>query len=153
MARMIPPVLTTRVANPANAITATSATPRASQALHTPVQLTGVDGPRESFGCAIPTSRLDSTALKVLPLIPPPNLQGFILNYHRAVRIPTATDIVNFRLLHSISPRFSLLGLFNLVQARGTSITSFPSLSGNAATRDQTATLGLTQDCTPQVVN
>jgi hypothetical protein len=115
--------------------------------------LTALDGPRQSFGCAIPTSRLDPVALKLIPLIPPPNLAGFILNYHRGVRIPTSTDIVNFRLLHSISPRFSVLGLFNLVQAHGTSITSFPSLSGTAATRDQNITLGLTQNWTPRLVN
>jgi trimeric autotransporter adhesin len=115
--------------------------------------LTALDGPRQSFGCALPTPRLDPTALKLIPLIPPPNLAGFILNYHRGVRIPTSTDIVNFRLLHSISPRFSILGLFNLVQARGTSITSFPSLSGNAATRDQNVTLGLTQNWTPRLLN
>src|SRR5205085_4239298 len=71
--------------------------------------LTGLDGPRQPFGCAIPSSRLDSTASKLLPLIPAPNLPGLILNYHRAVRIPTSADIVNFRLLHSISQRLSVL--------------------------------------------
>jgi trimeric autotransporter adhesin len=115
--------------------------------------LTGLDGPRQPFGCAIPSSRLDSTASKLLPLIPAPNLTGLILNYHRAIRVPTSADIVNFRLLHSISQRLSLLGTYNLVSAGGKSITSFPSLNGNAATRDQNITLGLTQNWTPRLIN
>jgi len=115
--------------------------------------LTGVDAPRQSFGCAIPTSRLNPTALKLMPLIPQPDLSGFLLNYHRGVRTPSDADIVNFRLLHSLSPRFSLVGLFNLVDARATSITSFPSLAGNAAIRDQNITLGLTQNWTSRLVN
>jgi hypothetical protein len=115
--------------------------------------LTGPDGPRQPFGCAIPASRLDSTALKLMPLIPEPNLPGSILNYHRQARIPTSADIVNFRFLHSISPRLNILGVYNLVQARAKSITSFPSLSGNAATRDQNITLGLTQNWTSRLIN
>jgi trimeric autotransporter adhesin len=115
--------------------------------------LTGLDGPRKSFGCTIPTSRFDPTAVKLLPLIPLPNLSGLILNYHRAARIPTSADIVNFRVLHSISPRFSVLGIYNLITAVGESVTSFPSLDGNAATRDQNITLGLTQNWSPRLLN
>jgi hypothetical protein len=115
--------------------------------------LTNLDGPRQSFGCAIPTSRLNPTALKLMPLIPPPNLAGLILNYHRGIRIPLTTDIVNFRLLQSISQRFSVIGIYNLVNAHAKSITSFPSLDGNAAARDQNITVGLTQNWTPRLVN
>ncbi len=115
--------------------------------------MTGLDGPRQAFGCAIPTSRLDPIALNVMPLFPLPNLPGLILNYHRGVRIPSTMDFVNFRMLHSISPRFSILGVYNLVEAQAKSLTSFPSLDGNAATRDQNITLGLTQNLTPRLVN
>ena len=58
-----------------------------------------------------------------------------------------------FPFLHSISPRLNILGVYNLVQARAKSITSFPSLSGNAATRDQNITLGLTQNWTSRLIN
>jgi Carboxypeptidase regulatory-like domain len=115
--------------------------------------LTGLNGPRQPFGCAIPTSRLDSTALKLIALVPLPNLPGLILNYHRATRVPTKADIVNFRILHSISPRLSFLGTYNLVEARSESVTGLPSLAGSGATRDQNITLGLTQNWTPRLVN
>lgn len=115
--------------------------------------LTGLDGPRQPFGCSIPTSRLDPTALKVMPSIPQPNLPGFILNYHRGVRTPLSTDIVNFRVLHSLSPRLSILGTYNLVDASGKTPNDFPSFDGNTTTRAQNVTLGLTQNWTPRVVN
>jgi trimeric autotransporter adhesin len=115
--------------------------------------MSNVDGPRRSFGCAIPSSRLDPTALKLVSLIPQPNLPGLVLNYHRGPRIPMSMDIVNFRALHSLSPRLSLVGIYNLIDARAQSITSFPSLNGNAATRNQNITLGLTQNWTPRFVN
>ncbi|MBV8808147.1 MAG: hypothetical protein JO033_05685 [Acidobacteriaceae bacterium] len=115
--------------------------------------LTGLDGPRQPFGCAIPISRLNPTALNVMPLFPAPNLPGFILNYHRADRLPASMDLINFRMLHAISPRFSILGTYNLVEANAQSVTSFPSLGGNAATRDQNITLGLTQNWSPRLVN
>jgi hypothetical protein len=115
--------------------------------------LTGLDAPRQPFGCSVPTSRLDSAALKVMPSIPLPNLPGFILNYHRGVRLPLGTDIVNFRVLHSLSPRLSFLGTYNLVDARGKTVNDFPSFDGNTATRAQNITLGLTQNWTPRVVN
>lgn len=115
--------------------------------------LTGLDGPRQPFGCSIPTSRFDPTAMKLMQLIPEPNLPGLILNYHRGARIPLSTDIVNFRVLHSLSPRLSILGTYNLVDSRGETITNFPSLNGNAATLAQNITLGLTQNWTPRLVN
>jgi trimeric autotransporter adhesin len=115
--------------------------------------LTGLNGPRQPFGCAIPASRFDPTALKVMSSIPLPNLSGFILNYHRGVRTPLTTDIVNFRMLHSLSPRLSVLGTYNLVEASGQTPNRFPSFDGNTATRAQNITLGLTQNWTPRVVN
>ena len=115
--------------------------------------LTGPAGPRQSFGCALPSTRLDSAALKLVDLMPLPNLPGFNLNYNRMARSPQAIDTVNFRILHSLSTRFSISGIFNLVSARGQVLTDFPSLQGSSNTRDQNITLVFTQNWTPRLLN
>jgi trimeric autotransporter adhesin len=123
-----------------------------------PVQLfdplTGLAaGPRQSFGCALPAGRLDNAARKLVALMPLPNEPGFNNNYERLARSPKAIDIVNFRILHTISPRFNVSGVFNFVSARGDVLTRFPSLNGNSATRDQNITLTFTQNWTPRLAN
>ena len=115
--------------------------------------LSNLAGPRQSFGCAIPSSRLDPAALKLIALMPLPNLPGFNLNYVRSTRSPQSVDLVNFRILQSISSRFSVSGVFNLVSARGTLVTDFPPLNGNVDTRDQNITLTFTQNWTPRLTN
>ena len=116
--------------------------------------LTGLAaGPRQPFGCALPSNRLDNAALKLVALMPLPNGPGFKNNYERLARSPQAIDVVNFRILQTISPRFNISGIFNLVAARGDVLTRFPSLNGNSSTRDQNITLVFTQNWTPRLAN
>jgi Carboxypeptidase regulatory-like domain/TonB dependent receptor-like, beta-barrel len=115
--------------------------------------MTGSGGPRQSFGCSIPTDRIDSSALKQLALIPLPNLPGFNLNYLRAARAPQAIDLGNFRVLQTLSPRFNISGIFNILSARGEVLTAYPALNGNSDTRDQNTTVTFTQNWSPRLLN
>jgi hypothetical protein len=116
--------------------------------------LTGiVAGPRQSFGCSLPSGRLDNAAKQLVSLIPLPNAPGFNNNYERMARSPQSIDIANVRVLHTLSPRFNVSAVFNLVSSRGDVLTRFPSLNGNSNTRDQNIMLTFTQNWTPRLSN
>lgn len=115
--------------------------------------LTGGGGPRQTLGCSLPTTRLDNAAVKLVSLMPLPNLPGFENNYHRYARSPQGIDIANFRVLHTLSQRFSVSAVYNFLSARSEILTAFPSLEGNRETRDQNVTLTFTQNWSPRLSN
>jgi hypothetical protein len=130
--------------------------------------LTNIAGPRQLFpdlgngaGCQIPSNRIDSAAKKLIGLFPEPNLTGLTTangstttdNYQLLTVSPQSVDIGNFRVLHSISPRFSVSGVVNFVSARSQQLTPFPSLFANADTFDQNTMFTFTQNWTPRLLN
>jgi trimeric autotransporter adhesin len=127
--------------------------------------LSNIAGPRQPFpdigngpGCQIPSARIDNAAKQLLTFFPEPNLAGLggtttIDNYHLLTTSPQSIDAGNFRILQTISPRFSLSGVFNVVSARGQQLTPFPSLLANSDTFDQNTTITFTQNWTPHLLN
>ncbi len=110
-------------------------------------------GPRTLFGSVIPTGRISSVALGLLPFIPHANLPGLVQNFHFQTRIPTATDSFNVRLIHTISQKFNAQVIYSISQSRSHSFASFPTLEGNSDTRGQSLTLGLTQTYSRRFIN
>jgi len=130
--------------------------------------LTNIAGPRQLFpdigngpGCQIPSSRIDNASKKLIALFPEPNLTGLansagsttIDNYQLLASSPQSIDVGNFRLLQTMSQRFSVSGVFNVVSARGLQLTPFTSLSANTDTFDQNTTFTFTQNWTPRLLN
>jgi trimeric autotransporter adhesin len=130
--------------------------------------LTNIAGPRQPFpdigngaGCQIPSNRIDNAAKKLVALFPEPNLTGLansagsttIDNYQLLTTSPQGIDVGNLRVLHSLSQRFSVSGVFNVVSARGQQLTPFPSLRADTDTFDQNTTLTFTQNWTPRLLN
>ncbi len=109
-----------------------------------------LSGPRTSLGCQIPQSMLNSAALGLLKYIPDPNLPGFVQNFHLEGTVPQTSNFVNVHVLHTISARFSLSGGYNFESAHANTLTDFPLVGGNTATRNQNVDLVLTQNWTPR---
>ena len=115
--------------------------------------LSSASGPRASFGSALPQSRLNSAALGLLDVIPPPNLPGLVQNFHLQTRVPTSTDRFNVRLIHTISPKLNFQATYNFNQTQNKAIQTFPQLFSRTSTRGQNVMLGLTQTPTRRLVN
>jgi hypothetical protein len=105
-------------------------------------------GPRTSLGSVIPASMLDSAAVGLLQFIPLPNLSGLVQNYHLQTSVPTSSDRINVRVLHTISPRLNLQVTYNADSTRSRSVQSFLELASRTASLGQNATVGLTQQWT-----
>ncbi len=112
-----------------------------------------VAGPRASLGSAIPGSLLDPAAVGLLKFIPVPNLPGLVQNFHLQTRVPTATDSVNVRLLHTISPKLNAQATYNLSQTHTHAFQNLPDFESNTSTRGQNVMLGLTQNWTPRFIH
>jgi hypothetical protein len=108
---------------------------------------------RVSLGSILPGARLDPGALGLLQFIPLPNLPGLVQNFHLQTRVPTASERFNIRLLHTISPKFNLSGVYNLSQTSTHAFQSLPDFESNQSTRGQNLTLGLTQNWTPRLLH
>lgn len=115
--------------------------------------LSNLAGPRTSFGCQIPASRLDPAAVGLLQFIPRPNLPGLVQNFHLQTALPTATERLNVHVLHTLSARLSLRVGYNLQQQRQDLLNTFPTLAGRTEIRNQNVDLGLTQNWTPTLVH
>ncbi len=109
--------------------------------------------PRTSFGSQIPASRLDPAALGLLRFIPHANLPGLTQNFHLQTRVPTATDSVNARVVHTISPKLNAQVTYNISESRRHSFQSFPDFESNQTSRGQNLMLGLTQNWSKRLIN
>ena len=137
-----------------------------------PVQLfdplTNIAGPRQLFpdlgngsGCQLPSDRINSAAKQLATLFPDPNLTGLsfpsgittVDNFLLAARTPQSIDVGNFRMMQTISQRFSISGVFNVISGRAQSLTPFPSLRASSDTFDQNTTVTFTQNWTPRLLN
>jgi hypothetical protein len=117
-------------------------------------------GPRRSFCpptvvvCSvIPPDRLDKAAVGLLQFIPLPNLPGLTQNFHLQTRVPTATDRLNVRIIHTISPKLNAQVTYNLSETRTHALQSFPDFESNSTTRGQNLMLGLTQSWTQKLIH
>lgn len=112
-----------------------------------------IAGPRTVWGSQVPQQYLDSAAQGLLKLVPLPNLPGDILNYHYQQVLPQSIDKVNTRILHSVSPRTTLLAAYNLVSLRSDQAPMYPTLSDHLSVLDQNVTLGMTVNINPRFIN
>jgi len=110
-------------------------------------------GPRTSLGSSIPAAMLDPAAVGLLRFIPLPNLPGLVQNFHLQTRVPTATDALNVRFLHTISPKLNAQATYNFSQTRTHAFQSFPDLESNSNSRRQSLMLGLTQNWTQRLIH
>lgn len=115
--------------------------------------LSNLAGPRAPLGCQIPADRLDPAAVGLLQFVPLPNLPGLVQNYHLQTTLPVATERVNARVVHSLSPRLSLQAIYNLQAQQQNLINDFPTMAGRTLVRNQNVQLGLTQNWTPRLVH
>jgi len=109
-------------------------------------------GTRAPLGTQIPQQYLDPTAQALLQYIPLPNLPGNTLNYHQQQSLPQGIDKVNTRILHSLSPRTTLLVAYNLVDMRSDQAPMYPTLSENLDLMDHNVTLGVTVNINPRFI-
>ena len=110
-------------------------------------------GARTPLGTQIPQQYLDPTAQALLQYIPLPNLPGNTLNYHQQQSLPQAIDKVNTRILHSLSPRTTLLVAYNMVSMRSNQAPMYPTLSEHLDLMDQNVTLGVTVNINPRFIS
>jgi hypothetical protein len=115
--------------------------------------LSNLAGPRSPIGSVLPPELLNPTSLALLNLIPEPNLPGLVQNYHRQAALAQSMDRVNVRMLHTLSPKFNLQAVYNLVEFTGQNATPYPSLSSRQTDRAQNFTLGLSQSWTARLLN
>ena len=105
-----------------------------------------LSGPRTSWGSVIPSGMLDPAAVGLLLYIPAPNRPGLLQNFYFQDRVPSATDRLNVRIQHTLSPALHLDVNYSLQQGKNHSFTSFPAFQRDGSTRGQSLTLGLTQN-------
>lgn len=115
--------------------------------------LSNIGGPRTPFGSSLPSTRLDPAAVALLRFIPPPNLPGLVQNFHLQTRVPAATDRLNVRVVHTISPKLNAQATYNLNETRSQAVPNFPELRGRTGVRGQNVMLGLTQNWTPRFIH
>ena len=109
-------------------------------------------GPRTPLGngCQIPA--INSAAAGLLAFYPMANLPGAVQNYLLQTTVPINNDILNLHVLHTINSKFSLNGAYNLNSQRQNTFGSFPDTAGHESTLSQSATLGLSHNWTPHLV-
>lgn len=97
---------------------------------------------------------VNSVAKALLASIPQPNLpptargQNYLLQ-----ESPTQnTDILNTTVLHTINAKFNLNGSYSLSSERTDTFGNFLSTAGNQSLLNQSATLGLSHNWSPRVV-
>lgn len=117
--------------------------------------LSSSTGPRTSFGSKIPQGRIDPAAVGLLQFIPLPNVPaaGLVQNFHLQTRVPTASDRLNVRVLHTISPKLNLQVTYNLAETRTHGFQTFPQLESNSHSRGQNVMVGLTQNWTQHFIH
>ena len=105
--------------------------------------LSSATGARTAFaGDLIPTARLNSAAIGLLPYIPLPNLPGEVQNFHLQVPLPTANDRVMGRIGQQINAKNSLNVMYYFSSARSQSIASFPDLKSHTTVLGQNVSVG-----------
>jgi hypothetical protein len=121
------------------------------------VTLVNPYAPSTSVGCNLATSplMLDAAAQKLLAYIPQPNLPvptGEGQNFLLQARVPSNTDILNARILHSFTSKINLTGIYAINSQRSNSFGNFPDTSGNTSTLGQSVTLNLNHNWSPRRV-
>ena len=102
-------------------------------------------GPRTPLGSVIPAGMLDPAALGLLQFIPEPNLPGLVQNFHLQATVPNSSHMVNFRIMHTISPKLNLQVSYNLNSSHSRSVANVPELRSRGSGLGQNATIGFTQ--------
>ncbi len=116
--------------------------------------LSSATGARTAFaGNLIPTARLNSAAIGLLPYIPLPNLPGEVQNFHLQAPLPTATDRVIGRIGQQINAKNSLNVMYYFSSARSQSIASFPDLKSHTTVLGQNVSVGESHTFNPHLVN
>jgi carboxypeptidase family protein/TonB-dependent receptor-like protein len=116
--------------------------------------LSSASGPRTPFpNNQLPVARLNPAALGLLKYIPLPNLPGQVQNFHLQDSLPIANDRVMGRLGHQISKKDSLNAFYYFNSTRSNSVSSFPELTSNTSTRNQSFSLSETHTFGPGVIN
>jgi len=110
-------------------------------------------GPRTLLGTSIPQDRIDKNAQAMLAYFPLPNLPGFVDNYHLQAQLPLNNDLVSFRVLHEISPKFSVSAHYSAAITNQDNLRNFPLLTNSTTGLAQGVTLSLNQNWTPRLSN
>jgi hypothetical protein len=98
------------------------------------------------------TPSLNDGAQGLLKFIPLPNLPGTVQNFLLQATTPLNSDTVNLHVLHTINPKFSVSGAYNLNSQRQQTLGNFPGIAGHQSTLNQSVDLGLTQTWSPKLV-
>lgn len=104
-------------------------------------------------GSVIPPSRIDPSAQKFLQFIPLPNLPGPVENFHLQRLLPSSSDRVNIRVLHTFSPRLNFQSYYYLNSTRSDSTNFLPAFGSHDSVRGQSLVLGLTQNLTDRLIH
>ena len=109
-------------------------------------------GPRTPLGngCQIPS--INTAAAGLLEFYPQANLPGSIQNYLLQTTVPVNSDGLNIHVLHTINSKFSLNVGYNLSSTRQNTFGNFLSTSGTESTLNQSVTLGISHNWTPNLV-
>jgi hypothetical protein len=109
-------------------------------------------GPRTPLGngCQIPT--IDSAAAGLLAYDPEPNQPGTVQNYLLQTTVPVNSDTVNLHVIHTINSKFSVTGGYNVSWQRSNTFGNFQDTAGTSNALSQSATLGLTHNWSPYLV-
>ncbi|MGD0306420.1 MAG: carboxypeptidase-like regulatory domain-containing protein [Candidatus Acidiferrales bacterium] len=109
-------------------------------------------GPRTPLGngCQIPT--IDSAAAGLLAYYPEPNQPGTVQNYLLQTTVPVNSDTVNLHVIHTINSKFSVTGGYNVSWQRSNTFGNFQDTAGTSNALSQSATLGLTHNWSPYLV-
>ena len=109
-------------------------------------------GPRTPLGngCQIPT--INSAAAGLLAYYPEPNQPGTVQNYLLQTTVPVNSDTVNLHVIHTINSKFSVTGGYNVSWQRSNTFGNFQDTAGTSNALSQSATLGLTHNWSPYLV-
>ena len=105
-------------------------------------------GPRTALGSVIPSGMINPAAAGLLQFIPLPNLPGTVQNFHLQARVPVSVDRLNFRLSHTLTPKWSISGNYSISFNDSESIPGFPTLRGEQDGKQQAFTLNAVQQVT-----
>ena len=114
---------------------------------------TSMTGPRTLLGTSIPQNRIDKNAAAMLAYFPLPNLPGFVDNFHLQAQLPLNNNLVSFRVLHEISPKFSVSAHYSAAITNQDNLRNFPLLTNTSTGLAQAVTLSLNQNWTPRLSN
>ncbi|MBZ5695626.1 MAG: TonB-dependent receptor [Acidobacteriia bacterium] len=118
--------------------------------------------PSAGTGCQqIPTSDFANNPavqglLNIIPkpnLVPNPSLPTTTgQNYLLQATTPLNSDVVNFRVLHTINAKFNVNGGYNFNSQRSDTLSNFAGIGGRQSTRSQSVDLALSHNWSPRVV-